>query len=261
MLFFNRLHLSAVLLITLCCVAASGFAACPHPGQLPHYPVKRVVDGDTLRLVDGRSIRLIGVNTPELARSGKPNESFAKQAKAALQKLVAASGGQVGLKEGRASKDHYGRTLAYLYDNNGSSIQEALLAQGMGFWAVIAPNNELSACFREAENKARNARLALWKNSPLREPKQIRRSGFALIQTQITAIEKKGSSLWLSTDGPIVLQVPKNRLRYFDQVALKALVGQKVEARGWVIGRSNRKRGEPRWQLPLGDSSMLVRRH
>jgi len=261
MLFFNRLHLSTLLLILLCTVAANSWANCPHPGKLPGYQVKRVVDGDTLRLTDGRSVRLIGVNTPELGRRGTRTEPYAKAAKAALEKLVTASGGMVLLKEGAEAKDHYGRTLAYLFDKNGRSIQAQLLAQGLGFWAVIAPNNEFLVCFREAENSARHAQLALWKKSPLRTPKQIRRSGFTLIQTQITGATKKGSSLWLSTDGALVLQVPKSRLRYFDQGALQALVGQKVEARGWMIERSNRKRGQPRWQLPLGDSSMLVRRN
>jgi len=260
MFFFNRLHLSALLLILLCCVAASSWASCPHPGQLPQYQVERVVDGDTLRLTDGRSIRLIGLNTPELNRRGARAEPYAKAAKAALEKLVADGRGKVLLKEGREDKDRYGRTLAYLFDKQGRSLQAQILAQGMGYWAVIAPNSEFIECFREAENKARHAGLALWKKSPVRTPKQIRRSGFALIQTTITGIEKKGSSLWLSTDGPLVLQVPKSRVRYFDATALKALVGKSVEARGWVIERSNRKRGQPRWQLPLGDMSMLVRR-
>jgi len=260
MLFFNRLHLSTLLFILLCGATANVWAYCPHPGKLPEYQVKRVVDGDTLRLVDGRSIRLIGLNTPELGKRGTRTEPYAKAAKAALEKLVADSGGGVLLKEGAEAKDHYGRTLAYLFDKQGRSIQAQMLAQGLGFWAVIAPNTEFTDCFAQAENKARHAELALWKKSPVRQPKQIRSSGFALIQTKITGIEKKGSSLWLSTDGSLVLQVPKSRLRYFDPAALQALVGKNVEARGWVIERHNRKRGQPRWQLPLGDMSMLVRR-
>jgi len=264
MLFCNRpchqWFLSSLLL--LCSITTHAFAEdCKASGKLPAYSVKRVVDGDTLRLADGRSVRLIGVNTPELGRRGSRTEPYAKAAKAALEKQVAASDGQVFLQEGREAKDHYGRTLAYLFDKNGHSIQAQLLAQGLGFWAMIAPNTEFSSCFRNAENKARRAQLALWKKSPLRSTKQIRHSGFALVQTKITGMEKKGSSLWLATDGPLLLQVPKSRLDYFDQAALKALVGSPVEARGWIIERHNRKRGQARWQLPLGDMSMLVRRN
>jgi len=259
MAFVNKPRIFSWLFVVLFAAALNALAQCPAPGKLPQYSVKRIVDGDTLRLIDGRSVRLIGINTPELGRRGSRNEPYAKAAKAALEKLVAASDGKVLLKEGREAKDHYGRTLAYLFDKNGRSIQAELLAQGLGFWAVIAPNSEFSACFRQAENLARKAALALWKKSPVRQPKQIRRSGFTLIQSQIIAVEKKGSSLWLATDGPLVLQVPKSRLRYFDQSALQALVGKPIEARGWVIERSNRKRGQPRWQLPLGDASMLIR--
>ena len=53
-------------------------AACPIPGKLPTYNVRKVVDGDTLRLVDGRSVRLIGLNAPELARKGRPKALAAR---------------------------------------------------------------------------------------------------------------------------------------------------------------------------------------
>ena len=45
-------------------------AACPLLPGGQEVVVRRVVDGDTLRLVDGRSVRLIGVNAPELGKSG-----------------------------------------------------------------------------------------------------------------------------------------------------------------------------------------------
>jgi endonuclease YncB( thermonuclease family) len=42
--------------------------------------VGRVIDGDTLELSDGTKVRLIGVDTPELARAGRPAEPFAHEA-------------------------------------------------------------------------------------------------------------------------------------------------------------------------------------
>jgi len=242
------------LLMALCCACFGALADCPSPGKLPLHAVKRVVDGDTLRLADGRSVRLIG------SYRGNKSEPYAKAAKAALQKLVAASGGKIMVREGSESKDHYGRTLAYLYDQNGRSLHAPLLEQGLAYWAVIAPNTALNGCLHEAENKARRAAVGLWKKSPVRSAQKIRRAGFALVQAKITSVEKVGSSIWLQTDGSLALQVPKKRLRYFDLSALKRLKGQEVEVRGWVVARSNRKRGQSRWIMPLGDMSMLERR-
>jgi len=249
-----------LLLMVLCCACFGALADCPNAGKLPLHAVKRVVDGDTLRLADGRSVRLIGINAPEIGYRGNKSEPYAKAAKAALQKLVAASGGKIMVKEGSEGKDHYGRTLAYLYDKNGRSLHTPLLEQGLAYWAVIAPNTALNGCLHEAENKARKAGVGLWEKSPVRRAQKIRRAGFALVQAKITNVEKVGSSIWLQTDGPLALLVPKKRLRYFDLAALKRLKGQEVEVRGWVVARSNRKRGQSRWIMPLGDLSMLERR-
>ena len=51
--------------------------------------VAKFVDGDTLILDSGEAIRLAGINTPEMARVGRPAEPLALEARDALVTLLA----------------------------------------------------------------------------------------------------------------------------------------------------------------------------
>lgn len=235
-------------------------AFCPVRADLPQVAVRQVVDGDTLRLVDGRSVRLIGINTPELGRKGRSDEPYAVQAKRRLQALVEASGGKVGVQPGKQGKDHYGRTLAHLYDRSGHNLEAQLLSEGLGFMVAFAPNTQLVGCQVQAERKARQQRLGLWRYEQVKQAGQLRRSGFALIAGRITDVQRNRGGLWLEMDGNRVLRVAPELLAVFDERALSRLKGRRVEARGWVIDRQARgesRSGQARWLLPLTHPAML----
>lgn len=238
----------------------AAWAFCPAPGALPEVKVQRVVDGDTLRLVDGRNVRMIGLNTPELAHQGRPIEPFAASAQKRLQALVSASDGRVLLQVGQQGKDHYGRTLAHVYDSRGRNLEALLLAEGLGYQVAVAPNLALVRCQQAAERSARQTRAGLWQRSPVQTPEQLKSGGFALVQGRVQRIERNGGGLWLEMDGPLVLHIALRVLANFDQRAVQALEGRKVEARGWVVDRSKRgglRAGQARWMLSLSDKSML----
>lgn len=138
---------------------AGAAEACRPTGALQNVEVARVVDGDTVRLRDGRSVRLIGINAPELAHNGRTTEPFAEAAKQRLQALVSASDGRLALQPGRQARDHYGRTLAHLFDASGANLEARLLGEGLGYLVAVAPNTELTACQQAAERAARSANL------------------------------------------------------------------------------------------------------
>jgi len=238
----------------------AALALCPAPGNLPSVTVQRVVDGDTLRLADGRSVRLIGLNTPELGRQGRSAEPFAEQARKRLQALLAASDGRVALQVGQQGKDHYGRTLAHVYDNRGRNLEAQLLSEGLGFQVAVAPNLALVRCQQAAERSARQARAGLWRRSPVQAPAQLKQGGFALVQGRIKRIEGNGAGLWLEMADGLVLHIARRALDNFDRRAVQGLEGRQVEARGWVIDRAKRgglRKDQARWMLPLTDKSML----
>ncbi len=240
--------------------AAHAEVFCPAPASLPQVEVQRVVDGDTLRLKDGRSVRLIGINAPETAKKGRTDEPFAVAARQRLQALVDASGGRVGLLAGREGKDRYGRTLAHLYGANGENLEAQLLAEGLGFQVGVAPNVDLAACQQAAENSARQARMGLWRQSPVQPVAQLKQSGFALVSGRVSKIERNQGGIWIELQGALVLRIAPDQVRQFDSVMLNGLQGRAIEARGWVQDRSRRgglKNGQARWLLPLTDPSML----
>ncbi|WP_447788013.1 thermonuclease family protein [Pseudomonas farris] len=235
-------------------------AFCPAPSGLTSVAVQRVVDGDTLRLRDGRSVRMIGLNTPELGKQGRSDEPFAVAARKRLEALVAASDGQVGLLQGKESKDHYGRTLAHVYGVDGANLEAQMLAEGLGFQVAVAPNVDLVACQQAAERSARRAGLGLWRQSPVLKSEQISSSGFAMLSGRVRKVQRNRGGVWIELQDSVVLRVAPNMLGQFDVTSLEKLKGKQIEARGWVVDRSHRgglKPGQARWLLPLTDPAML----
>lgn len=235
-------------------------AFCPVPSGLASVAVQRVVDGDTLRLSDGRSVRMIGLNTPELGKQGRSDEPFAVAARKRLEALVAASGGRVGVLLGKESKDHYGRTLAHVYGAEGANLEAQMLAEGLGFQVAVAPNVDLVTCQQAAERSARQARLGVWRQSPVLKAEQINTSGFAVVSGRVSRVQRNRGGVWIELQDSLVLRVAPNLLGQFDVPALERLKGKQIEARGWVVDRSRRgglKPGQARWLLPLTDPAML----
>lgn len=235
-------------------------AFCPKPEALPVAQVQRVIDGDTLRLADGRSVRMIGLNTPETGKKGKTAEPFAEAARRRLQVLVDKSAGQVALRVGQQGRDHYGRTLANVYGRDGANLEAQLLSEGLGYQVAVAPNVALVDCQRSAEQAAREARLGVWRDSPVQPAARIGQSGFAVVSGQIKRVQANGGGLWLELQGSLVLHIKPDMLPLFDVPQLERMQGRQVEARGWVVDRSRRgglKPGQARWLMPITHPTML----
>ncbi len=237
-------------------------AQCRPPGPLREAPVARVVDGDTLRLADGRSVRLIGLNAPERGRAGRRGEAHAEAATRHLQQLVAANGGRVRLAEGEQAADRYGRRLAHAFGRDGRNWEAELLAAGLGFAVALAPNTALVDCHLAAERQARAARRGVWRRSPLQAAGQLQEAGFAVLHGRVDGVERRRGALWLTLDGTLQVRIAAQQLGLFDERALRALRGQQVETRGWVVERRGSRGGDaqPRWQLHLDHPALLERR-
>ncbi|WP_349972181.1 thermonuclease family protein [Pseudomonas caspiana] len=235
-------------------------ALCPAPSSLPVAQVERVVDGDTLRLKDGRNVRMVGLNTPETGKKGRSAEPFAEAAKRRLQALVDESDGSVRLRVGQQGKDHYGRVLANVYGGNGANFEAQLLSEGLGYLVAVSPNVALVDCQQAAERIARDARLGLWRDSPVQPAAQIDKGGFALVSGQIVDVQRNGGGVWIELQGSLVLRIAPDLVSQFDVKQLSRLKGQRIEARGWIVDRSRRgglKDGQARWMMPITHPAML----
>ncbi len=136
------------------------------------FTVTRVVDGDTVVLDDDLVVRLIGVDTPEHHRSKKllrdaertnrdveVIRALGKRATAFTKQLV--DGKRVGMKYGNSRKGRYGRTLGYLYLQDGTFVNEEIVRQGYGVAYTKYPF-KYSEQFLKAEREARKAKRGLW---------------------------------------------------------------------------------------------------
>ncbi len=94
--------------------------------------VERVIDGDTLVLEGGERVRLIGVDTPETVHPQKPVEYFGKEASKFTRGMVEGKRARLEYEHGVPQKDRYGRTLAYVYLENGMLLNLEIIERGYG---------------------------------------------------------------------------------------------------------------------------------
>ena len=124
--------------------------------QTTTYQVVRVIDGDTVVLDTGDQVRLIGIDTPEIAESGKPVECFGDQATYYLTKIL--EGREVWLTySGQTRRDAFNRILAYLYRvEGGIDVNKHLLQHGYATNYIRFPHRRQTE-FTQTEARTRNA--------------------------------------------------------------------------------------------------------
>ena len=83
--------------------------------------VVRIIDGDTLDTSRG-VIRLYGVDTPVVGQ---------RCSKEATERFRDLAGDTIRIKVGPRTADQYGRMLAYVYTQDGISIDEVLIREAL----------------------------------------------------------------------------------------------------------------------------------
>ena len=142
-----RLVAIIILASVIACTATAVEETLLRCDDCPEFRVSRVIDGDTLESHLGR-VRLFGIDTPE---RGQP---CASKATNRLSKLA---GGSVRLEDGPRVTDQFGRRLAYVYTEDGLSIDEILVREGLAFaWTEDGQHRdflvELERTTRESES-------------------------------------------------------------------------------------------------------------
>jgi micrococcal nuclease len=167
-----------VLLLAL--VVAAGCARTPEDGVRPHgvpaaaqpATVTTHVDGDTVRvtapaggdaLEEGveTKVRLLEIDAPESVHPDKPVECHAVEAGEALAELLPLGSTAWALPD-EELQDRYGRTLLYLWNDEGVFVNEQLVADGHAEAVLYEPNDRYIDRMRAAESRARAAAAGLW---------------------------------------------------------------------------------------------------
>jgi micrococcal nuclease len=128
--------------------------------------VRKVVDGDTFWADDGtekgQKIRLIGLDAPESRKSFKKEVGyFGKEAKEYLTNLL--QGKSVKLEYDVTRVDQYGRTLAYVYLEDGTFVNAELVKNGYAMVMTFPPNVKFADLFVKLQQEARENNRGLWK--------------------------------------------------------------------------------------------------
>lgn len=150
---------------------------CPvfiYAGDRSDILVRRVIDGDTLRLENGEKLRLIGIDTPEMHESNKlyRDAQRSKQDISTIQELGRRAyeftknlveGKRVSLEFDIEKRDKYERLLAYVYLKDGTFVNAEIVKEGYASLMNIAPNVKYADLFLKLYRQARENRRGLWK--------------------------------------------------------------------------------------------------
>lgn len=130
-------------------------------GPAPAERARYVIDGDTLVLEDSTTVRLIGIDAPETdhPKYGRIGEPFGEESAEYLRGLLA--GHEFRLEDGAEPKDRFGRTLAYVFRDDGLFVNRDMVEKGCAE-TFRRFDFKYKAEFLELEKKARAARLGMW---------------------------------------------------------------------------------------------------
>jgi endonuclease YncB( thermonuclease family) len=202
--------------------------------------VRAVLDGRTVALADGREVRLAGIEV-----SG--------EATAALRGLVESR--DVTLARLGPDTDRYGRVVAVLAAKPGpvdieSSVQAAMLAQGMARVAAHVGAFGCAGALWETEGKARDAGLGVWRDPhylarKAEDPGAILafRGGFAVVEGKVLSVRESGATIYVNFgrrwSEDFTVTVPKRSEKGFTAAGLplKKLAGRHVRVRGTIEER------------------------
>ncbi len=128
------------------------------------YDVIYVIDGDTIIVnIDGvdTKVRLIGIDCPESVHEDQSkNTPEGKLASEFTTKLL--EGQKVKLEYDVQTKDSYDRTLAYVYLEDGTMVNEKIIAEGYAYPLTITPNVKYQDKIGEAFQEAVKNKKGLW---------------------------------------------------------------------------------------------------
>lgn len=228
---------------------------CAPPAIHEKVQIGHVVDGDTLRLKDGRRLRLAGVNAPELANDGNPEQPLARASRAAVVAFIAGTEFvQLSFESRRA--DRYGRILAHVTHPSGRSLESHLVREGLAVPFAVAPDLLLADCLRRLADQARQAGRGIWQTSywaPLPATQlDNAESAFRIVCGRVAKVDA-GRDVYLELEGSLAIHIARDQLKHFDQQQLRESLGRTVEVVGWLIDRRTQtaviKRGFKPWLI------------
>ena len=233
---FDKKALLVGAFFILCLLSSTVSALCGSDRYDETVVIKKVHDGDTVNLNDGRKLRLIGINTPELARDGRPAETYAIEARSYLQ-AQARQTRRWRVRWGKQLQDKYGRWLGHLFIDE-RNLNAELIRQGLASVIAIPPNQWAVSCYQQQENQARSKAKGIWGKQGytiwLADDMPASLRGFQFIQGTVDKIVPTYKSIWLELSPSFSIRIARDDLQYFAKRDPYNWAKQKIEVRGWL---------------------------
>jgi micrococcal nuclease len=159
---------AAIRLLLMSCLASAGlWATTVCHGEDRFVRVRWVDDGDTVVLTDGRRVRYIGINAPEIAHGDKPGERLGPEARDFNRRLLYRK--KVRLELDQEESDQYGRMLAYVFLEDGTFVNGALVKSGHAYFVFRKPNTRYDTKLLALQREAMTKRAGMWRVTSGRE--------------------------------------------------------------------------------------------
>lgn len=136
--------------------------------QYAYYSVTSVVDGDTIKVnINGtvETLRLIGMDTPETVDPRKLVQCFGKEASNKAKELLVGTKVRLEKDSTQGELDKYGRTLAYVYREDGLFYNKYMIEQGYAHEYTYNTPYKYQVEFKAAQKSAQENQRGLWSPS------------------------------------------------------------------------------------------------
>lgn len=133
-----------------------------------YYSIVSVVDGDTAKVnIDGKTVtlRLIGLDTPETVDPRKPVQCFGVEASNKAKELLSGKKVKIEKDSTQGELDKYGRTLAYIYLEDGLFYNKYMIEQGYAHEYTYDLPYKYQTEFKNAQKEAQSKKLGLWSSN------------------------------------------------------------------------------------------------
>lgn len=128
------------------------------------YQVTEFVDGDTIAVnMNGHSekVRFIGVDTPETHKPNTPVQCYGTEAAAYTKRRIGLGKVKLVADPLTTDRDRYNRLLRYVYLEDGTDLDKAIISDGYGFYYPYFAFSKANE-FDDAQASARSANKGLW---------------------------------------------------------------------------------------------------
>jgi len=172
----RRFHLNSIVIVVLTLLLLLFFffqkyslhrvAPVSTPEATTSAQVKKVIDGDTIDVVvDGATerVRLIGIDAPEFGYDGKPAMCFAGESYKKAKELLDGKKVRMDSDSTQDERDKYNRLLRYVFLEDGTNINEALITQGFAReYTYLGNPYRYQKEFQEGEKTAKLTGKGVW---------------------------------------------------------------------------------------------------